>query len=84
LIQRFFDHVRELKPAVLVTYNGDFFDWPYIETRAKQYGINMKKVSLGLYFPIHVSNLFRKLVFMLTIKANIILLMHPIWIVCDG
>ena len=28
-------------PAIYVTYNGDFFDWPFIETRAKQHGLDM-------------------------------------------
>ena len=27
LLQRFFDHVMEVKPNVIATYNGDFFDW---------------------------------------------------------
>jgi len=27
LIQRFFDHVLEVKPHIFVTYNGDMFDW---------------------------------------------------------
>ncbi|PKK17899.1 hypothetical protein A306_00000059 [Columba livia] len=27
LIQRWFEHVQETKPTVIVTYNGDFFDW---------------------------------------------------------
>ncbi|KAK9238698.1 hypothetical protein V1525DRAFT_431564 [Lipomyces kononenkoae] len=41
LIERFFEHVREAKPTVIVTYNGDFFDWPFVEGRASKYGINM-------------------------------------------
>lgn len=27
LINRFFDHIIRVKPSVIVTYNGDFFDW---------------------------------------------------------
>ena len=27
LIQRFFEHVLELKPNLFATYNGDMFDW---------------------------------------------------------
>ena len=27
VIQRFFEHVLELKPNLFATYNGDFFDW---------------------------------------------------------
>ena len=30
LLDRFFDHIREFKPFIFVTFNGDFFDWPYI------------------------------------------------------
>ena len=40
-LQRWFDHMREVKPAVYVTYNGDFFDWPFIETRAAKLGMDM-------------------------------------------
>ena len=35
LLRRFFDHIRELRPNVIVTFNGDFFDWPFVETRAR-------------------------------------------------
>ena len=43
LIRRFMSHIQELKPHVMVTYNGDFFDMPYVETRAMTYGISMYK-----------------------------------------
>jgi hypothetical protein len=32
-----------LKPQIYVTYNGDFFDWPFIKGRADAYGISMEK-----------------------------------------
>ena len=38
-----FDHMRTVQPAVYVTYNGDYFDWPFIETRAGKYGMDMEK-----------------------------------------
>ncbi|XP_067406281.1 DNA polymerase epsilon catalytic subunit A [Emydura macquarii macquarii] len=41
LIQRWFEHVQETKPTIMVTYNGDFFDWPFVETRAAAHGLNM-------------------------------------------
>ncbi|MBE3044832.1 ribonuclease H-like domain-containing protein, partial [Candidatus Bathyarchaeota archaeon] len=41
LIERFFTHVKEVRPTVMATYNGDFFDWPFIETRASVNGIDM-------------------------------------------
>ena len=34
-IRKFFDLIKEHKPHVFVTYNGDNFDWPYVEKRAK-------------------------------------------------
>jgi DNA polymerase epsilon subunit 1 len=43
LLRRFFDHIQELKPLIQVTYNGDFFDWPFVETRAAHHGMNMYK-----------------------------------------
>jgi len=41
LIQRFFDHIMEVKPHIFATYNGDFFDWPFVEARAGHHGLNM-------------------------------------------
>lgn len=36
-------HTVQVKPGVYVTYNGDFFDWPFIETRASKNGMDMKQ-----------------------------------------
>jgi len=41
LLRRWFDHMRETRPCVYVTYNGDFFDWPFVETRAEKNGMSM-------------------------------------------
>ncbi|KAK4099131.1 DUF1744-domain-containing protein [Parathielavia hyrcaniae] len=41
LLERFFLHVKEARPTVIATYNGDFFDWPFVETRASVNGIDM-------------------------------------------
>ncbi|QSL66824.1 hypothetical protein MERGE_001211 [Pneumocystis wakefieldiae] len=41
LIQRFFNHIKDAKPTIIATYNGDFFDWPFIEARSSIYGLNM-------------------------------------------
>lgn len=41
LLERFFEHIKELKPQLYVTFNGDFFDWPFVEARAKHHGISM-------------------------------------------
>lgn len=40
-LQRFFEHIREVRPQVFVTYNGDFFDWPFVERRAMEHGLDM-------------------------------------------
>ncbi|KAK6537956.1 DNA polymerase epsilon catalytic subunit [Orbilia ellipsospora] len=55
VLERFFDHIKEAKPTVIVTYNGDFFDWPFVEARASALGIDMyheigfRKDSEGIY-----------------------------------
>uniref|UniRef100_A0A8C9TG99 DNA polymerase epsilon catalytic subunit n=1 Tax=Scleropages formosus TaxID=113540 RepID=A0A8C9TG99_SCLFO len=41
LIQRWFEHIHEIKPNIFVTYNGDFFDWPFVEARAAHHGLSM-------------------------------------------
>ncbi|KAL1117393.1 hypothetical protein AAG570_004719, partial [Ranatra chinensis] len=43
LITRFFDHILEIRPHIFVTYNGDFFDWAFVETRAAVHGMDMKR-----------------------------------------
>lgn len=51
LLTRFFEHVADVQPHIFVTYNGDFFDWPFLDARAKVHGINMADeigVSLDL------------------------------------
>ncbi|EDN08920.1 hypothetical protein HCAG_05419 [Histoplasma mississippiense (nom. inval.)] len=41
VIERFFAHIKEAKPTVIATYNGDFFDWAFVEARASVQGIDM-------------------------------------------
>lgn len=43
VLRRWFDHMKAVKPAIYVTYNGDWFDWPFIETRAAKLGLDMKQ-----------------------------------------
>ena len=31
----------QAKPGIYATYNGDWFDWPFIETRALKHGMDM-------------------------------------------
>jgi len=42
LLRKFCNHVRELKPHVCVTYNGDNFDWPYVAKRCELNGLDLK------------------------------------------
>ncbi|XP_068664091.1 DNA polymerase epsilon catalytic subunit A-like isoform X2 [Aristolochia californica] len=48
LLRQWFDHMREVKPGIYVTYNGDFFDWPFLESRAAFHGIKMSE-ELGFH-----------------------------------
>lgn len=41
VLQRFFEHIRDVRPTVISTFNGDFFDWPFIEKRASVRGLDM-------------------------------------------
>lgn len=41
VVERFFKHIKQAKPTVIATYNGDFFDWPFVEARASVLGIDM-------------------------------------------
>ena len=36
--------MQEVKPGIYVTYNGDFFDWPFLEARALHHGMKMSEV----------------------------------------
>jgi DNA polymerase epsilon subunit 1 len=47
LLRRFFDEYKMLRPQIVVTYNGDFFDWPFVEQRAAMYGLDIWK-ELGV------------------------------------
>ncbi|KAH9919999.1 uncharacterized protein BXZ73DRAFT_92015 [Epithele typhae] len=40
-ISRFFSHIQDVKPTVMATFNGDFFDFPFLYARAKVHGIDM-------------------------------------------
>ncbi|THH04963.1 hypothetical protein EW145_g5144 [Phellinidium pouzarii] len=40
-IMRFFRHIQEVKPTVMATFNGDFFDFPFLCARSKVHGIDM-------------------------------------------
>jgi len=42
LLRKFFDHMRCVRPCIYVTYNGDFFDWPFLSDRAGKHGWNIE------------------------------------------
>ncbi|KAI9804136.1 MAG: DNA polymerase epsilon catalytic subunit [Sarcosagium campestre] len=56
VLERFFGHIKTAKPTVIATYNGDFFDWPFVEARASVVGIDMyqeigfRKNSEDIYY----------------------------------
>lgn len=41
VIRRWFEHIQETKPTVIATFNGDSFDFPFIDARAKAHGMDM-------------------------------------------
>ena len=40
-IRRFFEHIQSAKPTVIATFNGDSFDFPFLDARARVHGIDM-------------------------------------------
>jgi DNA polymerase elongation subunit (family B) len=40
-IERFFQHIRQLKPTIVAGYNSAFFDWPFILRRAQILGVDV-------------------------------------------
>ncbi len=48
LIRRFFDHILEVQPQIIASYNGDSFDWPFVDARATFHGLSMFK-EIGFY-----------------------------------
>ena len=43
-INRFFSHILLVRPVIFVTYNGDAFDWPFVDARCDANGISMRDV----------------------------------------
>ncbi|CAK9437319.1 uncharacterized protein LODBEIA_P16970 [Lodderomyces beijingensis] len=41
VLLRFFEHIRDVRPTVIATFNGDFFDWPFVENRARFHDLDM-------------------------------------------
>ncbi|KAI0826611.1 DUF1744-domain-containing protein [Trametes gibbosa] len=40
-LRRWFSHIQDVKPTVMATFNGDFFDFPFVCARAKVHGIDL-------------------------------------------
>lgn len=47
-LEKFFAHIKETKPFIFTTFNGDFFDWPFIEERCKFYNMKLEE-EIGIY-----------------------------------
>ena len=43
LLRKFIDHILESRPNIFVTYNGDLFDWPFVDARARFYDISLEE-----------------------------------------
>ncbi|WFD27179.1 DNA-directed DNA polymerase [Malassezia nana] len=43
LLRRFFSHIQEARPTVMATYNGDSFDFMFVDTRARIHGMDMRQ-----------------------------------------
>lgn len=41
VLMRFYEHIRDSRPTVIATFNGDFFDWPFIENRTSFHDLDM-------------------------------------------
>jgi len=48
LLIRFFNHIIETKPAIFTTFNGDSFDWPFIQGRAEVHKIKLEE-EIGVF-----------------------------------
>ena len=60
------EHIKQVKPFIFTSYNGDMFDWPFVEKRLEKYGISMVE-EIGILnnrdeyfgrFPLHLDCYF--------------------------
>lgn len=50
LLIRFLEHIKQVKPFIITTYNGDFFDWPFVDQRMQKYGMSLEKeIGISLH-----------------------------------
>ncbi|KAJ3423383.1 DNA polymerase epsilon catalytic subunit a [Anaeramoeba flamelloides] len=45
---RFYQHIQEIKPNIIVTFNGDAFDFPFVDSRSRILGLSLYR-STGYY-----------------------------------
>ena len=45
LFLAFFTLIEKLNPCIITAWNGDFFDFPYLTNRAKNLGLNYRRLS---------------------------------------
>lgn len=60
LIEEFLELVAKYDPDIILTYNGNEFDWPYLKKRAEKYGISIKIGRDGSNVLIRPSGLIRE------------------------
>ena len=48
LLRKFFAHIRETKPTLFTTFNGDYFYWPFIQARSDHYKLKMEE-EIGIF-----------------------------------
>jgi DNA polymerase I len=44
-IEKFFKHIKDLKPTIVAGYNSAFFDWPFILRRAQILGVDVNSLT---------------------------------------
>jgi DNA polymerase elongation subunit (family B) len=44
-IEKFFKHIKDLKPTIIAGYNSAFFDWPFILKRAQILGVDVSSLT---------------------------------------
>lgn len=47
VVEEFVSQMEKTSPDIVVTYNGDSFDFPYIEQRCKKLGVELKRAFFG-------------------------------------
>ena len=43
-LEKFFKHIKQTKPFIITSFNGDFFDIPFIQKRAANHNLDIKTI----------------------------------------